>query len=289
MSSCFVTQIDLKWASKLRSDLENQGFQLSTPPYTLFSAQKRGISCTLYTSGKLTVQGKEKESFIAFYLEPEILGNLSYTHPQLTIDLLPHIGADEAGKGDFFGPLCIAAVFANEKQILELQQLGVRDSKRLNDSLFPSLAKKIKALCAHETVALFPETYNRLYEQFQNLNHLLAWAHTQAIFNLIEKTGCTRILLDQFSKAPLVEKNLKKKGLLTDFAQRPRAEEDPVVAAASILARTTFPFLSLPKGASVPVIEQGKLLVQRFGKEILHKVAKLHFKTKDAILAPKIE
>src|SRR5580693_626798 len=106
----FVATIDLALADKLREDLVGQGFELTKPPYTLFSAQKTGVSCTLYTSGKLTVQGKGKDEFIAFYLEPEILKKLAYTHPELGVDMTARIGIDEAGKGDFFGPLCIAGV-----------------------------------------------------------------------------------------------------------------------------------------------------------------------------------
>ncbi|MDE3047823.1 MAG: DUF3378 domain-containing protein, partial [Verrucomicrobiota bacterium] len=69
----FTTKIDLKLSSKLEEDLKNQGFELTKPPYTIFSAKKKGVSCTLYESGSLTVQGKEMKEFMEFYLEPEIL------------------------------------------------------------------------------------------------------------------------------------------------------------------------------------------------------------------------
>lgn len=113
----FVATIDLALAAKLQTDLREQGFELTKPPYTIFSAQKQGISCTLYTSGKITVQGKGKDDFIAYYLEPEILKSLAYTYPESGVDMTPHIGVDEAGKGDFFGPLCIAGVQADEEGI----------------------------------------------------------------------------------------------------------------------------------------------------------------------------
>src|SRR5579864_6497505 len=116
----FVATIDIALADKLREDLSSQGFEFTKPPYTLFSAQKKGVSCILYTSGKLTVQGKDKDDFIAFYLEPEILQKLAYTHPELGVDLTPRIGIDEAGKGDFFGTLCIAGVQADEEGVKKL-------------------------------------------------------------------------------------------------------------------------------------------------------------------------
>src|SRR5437899_709139 len=117
--ACFSTKIDLSLKEKLQSDLESQGFEISHPPYTLFSAKKKGISCTLYESGSLTVQGKDKEEFIEFYLEPEILKEFKFSNPEVHLDLTDRMGLDEAGKGDFFGPLCIAAVFANGEMIKE--------------------------------------------------------------------------------------------------------------------------------------------------------------------------
>src|ERR1700730_9538190 len=108
----FTAKIDLKLADKIKNDLIEQGFEISRPPYTVFAAKKTGISCTLYESGSLTVQGKEMQHFIEFYLEPEILQEFQFSHPEAHLDTTPHIGMDEAGKGDFFGPLCVAAVFA---------------------------------------------------------------------------------------------------------------------------------------------------------------------------------
>ncbi|MFS8563117.1 MAG: DUF3378 domain-containing protein [Rhabdochlamydiaceae bacterium] len=101
MTSSFIATIDLSLAAKMQGDLLEQGFTFTTPPYTVFSAQKQGVSCTLYTSGKLVVQGKEKEEFITFYLEPEILQQLSFSYPELGVDMEARIGVDEAGKEIF--------------------------------------------------------------------------------------------------------------------------------------------------------------------------------------------
>src|SRR3990170_3696046 len=130
--SGFTAKIDLKLAAKLKTDLAAAGFTLTRPPYTVFSAQKKGVSCTLYESGKLVVQGKEKDDLITNYLEPEILKTLTYSYPHLYADLKPRIGIDEAGKGDFFGPLCIAGVQAGEDAVKELIDIGVKDSKAMS-------------------------------------------------------------------------------------------------------------------------------------------------------------
>jgi ribonuclease HIII len=290
----FVATIDLSLGSKLKEDLANQGFEFSTPPYTVFAAQKKGISCTLYTSGKLTVQGKDKDDFIAYYLEPEILQTLDYTYPEVNVDMTARIGSDEAGKGDFFGPLCIGAAQADEAAIKKLLEIGVKDSKRMADKTVLEMAKKIKNTVPHAIVRLSPKKYNELYASFHNLNRLLAWGHAAAIGELVEKTGCKEVLIDQFSSEPLVENALRKKNIETHLTQRPRAEEDPVVAAASILARAAFldgieqlsqqHGITLPKGASGKVVETAKALVKQKGKEILGEVAKLHFKTTDEVL-----
>ncbi len=294
MKSCFVSTIDLALADKLREDLIEQGFEMSQPQYTLFSAQKKGISCTLYTSGKLMVQGKEMGDFITFYLEPVILQSVAFSYPEASIDMTARIGIDEAGKGDFFGPLCIAGVQADEAKIKELIAIGARDSKGIADMVVRKLSAKIKQACPHAVVFISPKKYNELYASFHNLNRLLAWGHATAINELVEKTGCTNVIIDQFASEHLVINALKQKKLDVTLTQRHRAEADPVVAAASILARAAFLEglehlskqygMEIPKGASSIVIKTGKALVAREGPKILEQVAKLHFKTKDEVL-----
>lgn len=299
LPSTFVTTINASLASKLMQDLQEQGFTLSTPPHTFFAAKKKGVSCTLYTSGKLMVQGKEMRPFIEFYLEPSILKNFSYTYQAVDTDIsgldrTPRIGIDESGKGDFFGPLCIAGVFAGDDAVIKLKQIGVRDSKTLTPLMISKIAEKIRNTCSYQIIKINPLKYNELITQFGNLNKLLAWGHATAIEQLSEKTGCTRIIIDQFANEHVVLTALKRKKLKLDITQRHRGEEDPVVAAASILARHAFVEglaqlekqygVKLPKGASQQTIVAGKRFVEAHGKDNLKQVGKLHFKTLDAII-----
>ncbi|HSX38638.1 MAG TPA: ribonuclease HIII [Chlamydiales bacterium] len=287
-SASFSTKIDLKFADKLKNDLSKQGFTLSRPPYTVFSAKKPGISCTLYESGSLIVQGKQKDPFIEFYLEPEILQEFRYSHAEAHLDTTPHIGMDEAGKGDFFGPLCIAAVFADSSGIQKMHEMGVRDSKRMSDGSVLKIAAQIRSSYCYTVIRLFPKKYNELYAKFKNLNRLLGWAHAAALEDMIRKTGCHDALLDQFANPYVMENALKQKKIEANLKQKVRGEEDLVVAAASILARAAFleglETLSqeyqtqLPKGAAAVVTATGKKLIETFGPEILEKVAKTHFK-----------
>ena len=291
---CFSASIDLSLKDKLECDLIEKGFVLAPLPYAFFSAKKEGLCCTLYLSGKITVQGNGKDSFLEFYLEPEILQNLSYTHPASLHDPAARIGLDEAGKGDFFGPLCIAGFYAPEGSIEKLLQLGVKDSKKLSDFEVLKLSHQLKNSFPHKVLSLFPKTYNRLYQKFQNLNHLLGWGHATVLEELSATTGCKKALLDQFAFPGLMESILKKKNLMVDLVQKTKGEEDPVVAAASILARAAFLeglkqlenafHIPLPKGASSLVTQAAQKAVLKQGPAILEDIAKMHFKTTQAVL-----
>ncbi len=297
-SSVFVATIDIVLAKKMIQDLKNQDFDITIPQYTVFAAKKKGVSCTLYKSGKLTVQGKEMGAFIEFYLEPHILKTFTYSYkevlPATEHNLTGHIGIDESGKGDFFGPLCVAGVFAAGDGIARLKQLGVRDSKTLTDAAILTLAHKIRQEFLHHIVKINPPKYNELIVQFKNLNRLLAWGHATAIEQLAERTGCRHIVVDQFANEEVVLTAVKRKKLDLDITQRHRAEEDIVVAAASILARCAFVEglamlekqygQALPKGASQKTIAAGRQFVRTHGRENLGQVAKLHFKTLDSVI-----
>lgn len=290
----FVTTVDLKITDKLKQDLIDQGFEISQPVHTVFSAKKKGISCTLYQSGKLMVQGKDMAEFLEFYLEPQILESFKFSYQELDIDTTSHIGIDESGKGDFFGPLCVAGVHAEGSAILELKKLGVKDSKALSDATIIKIGKNIRQNYAHHIIRINPAKYNALYAQFKNLNHLLAWGHATAIEQLVARTQCQNVIIDQFADESVVLRALHRKKMEVNLSQKHRAEEDLVVAAASILARQEFLEalahlsekykMKFPKGASTQTIQAGKRLVHEYGSEVLEQVGKMHFKTLDAIL-----
>ncbi|EKE21822.1 MAG: hypothetical protein ACD_7C00119G0001, partial [uncultured bacterium] len=209
----FTAKIDINLAGKLQKDLEDQGFAIKSLPYAVFSAQKNGITCVLYESGSLVVQGKNKDEFIEFYLEPEILKSFKYTHPESLVSMTPRIGVDEAGKGDFFGPLCIAGLYADEPGIKKLISLNVRDSKKIADRSILDIAEILKQNFKISVVRIFPEKYNELYLKFKNLNSLLAWGHSTVIEQLVEKTKCREVIIDQFANKSVVEYAVKRKKL----------------------------------------------------------------------------
>jgi ribonuclease HIII len=291
---CFVCQLETSLASKIQNDLVEMQFQVSKPPYTFFSAKKKGVCVIFYQSGKMTVQGQGMREFIEFYLEPNLLKNFSFTNPHLHFDKTPRIGVDESGKGDFFGPLCIAGFFAESKEFDDLLKIGVKDSKTLNDSTIEKIAKKLKEHFQYHVIVISPKRYNEMYQSFQNLNRLLAWGHAHIIEVMTKKTGCKNVIIDQFAHEGVVLSALKKKNITLPIIQKHKAEEDIIVAAASILARNAFvenlDFLSqklnvkLPKGGGKNTVEMGKTLILNHGLEILDEIAKIHFKNYQDII-----
>jgi ribonuclease HIII len=205
------------------------------------------------------------------------------------------IGTDESGKGDYFGPLVVAGFFCPDGQEDVLRELGVKDSKRLSDNRVRDIAETLKPAYRHAVVAIGPERYNALYRGFRNLNKMLAWGHARAIENILDQVDVRKVVTDQFGDERFVKEALLKKGKTVELSQRPRAEEDVAVAAASILARAEFLkrlyFLGqdwgveLPKGASALVETAAVEIVRRHGREALEQVAKVHFKITGRVLA----
>src|SRR5438552_1988425 len=287
-------------ATKLRALLDELGFQFSPKEYTVFFAQKNKLSVAVYEKGpKVLVQGKGVEEFVQFELEPKILGEakLGYEEVHAPEMFEPHFGVDESGKGDFFGPLVIAGVYVDRGIARRLIDAGVQDSKRIgSDARIRALADVIRknSLGLVEVVLIGPAKYNELYEKFGNLNKLLAWGHARVIENLLsKKPDCRRSLSDQFADARVIEQSLLRHGRKIEVQQRPRAESDVAVAAASILARESFINwldregkkleVRLERGVSPGVKLTAQKLVEARGPEILRQVAKVHFRTAHAV------
>lgn len=293
MKNTFSTALETSKHNKLLQALKEQNFELTTPPYAIFSASKAGIHCTLYQSGKLVVQGKHSLEWIEFFLEPNILERLELTcRPKWYENFEPHLGSDETGKGDLFGPLCVACVMIEAPHLPLLQKWQVQDSKCISDKNIRPIAMHIwqNTICSVRT--LLPAEYNPLWRRFKNLNRLLAWLHAQVIQDTLSKAQATLprfALVDQFCKNSGI--SLKVKTSIEGFhvQERVRAEDDPAVAAASILARAAFlkglvdvskiASTDLPKGSGAPAKKALENLMRQHPGIDLESVAKTHFKT----------
>jgi len=296
----YTTKLTSEQADALRTWMEAHGYSFNQVPYARFAGEKDKTNLVFYESGKLVIQGKDTQEFVEFVLEPEILkeARLGYEavhNPEL---LLPRLGVDESGKGDFFGPLCIAGAYINEAVAKAWKDSGIRDSKHISsDKRIRELADLIRKTpgCVTSVVPIGNEAYNRLYTKMRSVNTLLAWGHARVIENLMgQKHQMTpppvRAISDQFaSNKETVAKALMPLGRSIELLQKHRAEEDLAVAAASILARDEFVRrlgllekqfeMALPKGASAAVDTAAKEFIARHGPENLPKVAKMHFRT----------
>lgn len=287
-------------ATTLKSCLEARHYSFREVPYARFAGEKEKTNVVFYESGKLVVQGKGTQEFVEFVLEPEVLkqaklGYETVLNPEL---LLPRIGVDESGKGDFFGPMCVAGVYVNEAVINAWKDAGVRDSKNISsDKKISDLAKLVRETpgCVTTVVPIGNEAYNRLYAKMKSVNTVLAWGHARVIENLMGQQHRmnpppVRAISDQFaSSKSVVEKSLMSLGRSIELVQRHKAEADLAVAAASILARDEFVKrlaalgkayeVELPKGAGANVDALAKELFTAHGADSLAKIAKMHFRT----------
>ena len=280
---------------KLITHLNHPKYTPTEVPHTQIAVSTPTCRINLYNSGKCLIQGKGAEEWITFTLEPEITGEalLGYEAIHDPESIQPHMGIDESGKGDLFGPLVIASVYTDEKSVAILKDIGAKDSKRISsDRVALQMASEIRKQLDGQfsIVSLGPEAYNRMYASMKNVNRVLAWGHARAIENLLEKVpDCPRALSDKFGPTHRIESALMKNGKKIQMDQRTKAESDPAVAAAFLNAlrgiEKTFGIETVPKGCSAKVKQIATELVSEKGPGILLKTCKCHFRTAEQVLA----
>ena len=296
----FTFKLTDEQQTTLTEILRSGNYRPTKVPYTSISAKTENCSINLYTSGKLLVQGKCAEEYVQFVLEPLVLLSVSVGYEEVINPELsePHMGVDESGKGDFFGPMVIAAAYIDETLIEPMRKLDVKDSKNItSDKKAMFIGGELRKLLGHRfaLVTIGPSAYNRLYTKMRSVNRILAWGHARAIEDLLEKVPtCPKAISDQFGNKETVERALMQKGRGIELIQRHKAESDLAVAAASILAREGFLRAlqtmqqrygtEIKKGASAAVREAAVALVRSKSPEVLLQTVKCHFKTTDAVL-----
>lgn len=284
-----ISETTMEHAVKVHADHDGRLFSL-----VVYFTAKTG------QSSKVVI---EKETDAIRDAVMSALGNTSQpkSAPILTMSLSQlrgrtHIGIDESGKGDYFGPLVIAGVCLQPDDEMPLVKAGVKDSKLISDAHVVPIAEKIRSVVSerrYDVIYIGPDKYNDLYARIHNLNRLLAWGHARVLENLLEKSPCNLALCDQFGDESYIKHALMEKGRAITLIQMVRAEADLAVAAASILARDGFLRklkdlsekygISLPKGAT-HVIEPARSFVKTHGESDLRKVAKIHFKTTEKVI-----
>lgn len=281
--------------------LQNFEVIISPKQYAFWHIKNPDFSATFYNSSKFVVQGKNIEPLLGKLSEKfvEIIAKETVNRKRETGDsvscslfpvpCLPYIGTDESGKGDFFGPLVVAAVLIDEKNRPLFLDLGIKDSKTLKDEQMVKMAQEIQKHSTFSVVSMTNTKYNELYANFKNLNKLLAWGHARVIENILEKKPCEYALSDKFGDESLIQNALMKNGQTIKLDQRVRAESDIAVAAASVLARATFVQkmkqmenfygCKFPKGCNNHVKTSAREFIKKYGNQRLSEVCKTHFKT----------
>lgn len=280
-----------------------------TPPYAIFQVKDFDCVTTLYESGKVMFQGIGADIEASFWTEQErILNNKIIDTSSKEKDKKDKeekkvfinessVGSDEVGTGDYFGPLVVTASYVSKENITYMQDLGVRDSKKLTDDKIIKIAPELIKKIPHTTIILSNKEYNDYHSTDTNMNKIKAILHNKCLLSVIKKDNVnySKIVVDQFEPPKSYYAHISKAPeRVTNITFMTKAEDQCMsVAASSIISRYIFLRemkklndrfnIEMPLGASTLVDEVGATLVKKHGKDILNEIAKLNFKNTEKI------
>ena len=261
-----------------------QALTPSKNPYIRYFFKLPQASVSIYTSGKVLLQGEAAERYASFF---------GYqVRPVASGQNFPMIGTDEVGNGSYFGGLAVVASFVTPDQHDFLQKLGVGDSKTLTDQKIRQIAPILKEKIQHQALLLSPTKYNEVIGERYNAVSVKVALHNQAIFLLLQKgVEPEKIVIDAFTSSQNYEKYLKNEA--NHFPNPVTLEEKAegkylAVAVSSIIARDLFLEnlenlgrelgFQLPSGAGTASDKIASQVLQAYGMQGLNFCAKLHFK-----------
>lgn len=291
-----VLNLSMSEINKMKSYYEGKLLDKS-PPGSVFAAKTSGSMITAYKSGKVLFQGSGCEAEASRWGKAAAKAPVKSSAPKGN---LPQgfsswsvIGSDEVGTGDFFGPITVVAAYVRKEDIPLLKELGVRDSKDLNDDKIIAIAKVIKDVVPFSLMTLKNEKYNQLQKAGMSQGKMKAILHNQAILNVLEKISPVKpeaILIDQFVQESTYFQHVKNQKAVAKENVYFSTKAEGIhlaVAAASILARYAFvqyfdklsesAGFKIPKGAGSQVDEAAAKLIMKKGREVLPQFVKLHF------------
>lgn len=300
MTNSEVIQMSLSVIQQMRMQYENN-ILAKVPQGGIFIAKLPSCTITAYKSGKVLFQGANAKSESSRWVKDATVAPKSSKKkaettsfsPPPAIGTMSIIGSDEVGTGDYFGPITVVATYVESSQIPLLKELGVRDSKDLNDEQITAIAKQLIPFLPYSLLVLPNEKYNALQASGTNQGEMKAKLHNQAITNVRKKIAPKQpdgILIDQFVKPEIYYNYLRKQKTIQRehvyFATK--GEQIHIaVAAASIIARYAFvkhmnelgtkAGFIIPKGAGSKVDQAAAKLIKTRGKESLTQFVKLHF------------
>ena len=270
-------------------------------PYVVFQAQEEDTVITMYESGKVMFQGVSADVDAAMWgvaLENTKEKKEEKKKTNQKYYSCDSVGSDEVGTGDYYGPIVVTACYVKKEDLPYLEELGIGDSKKIDDKkildIGPKIAKKIK----YKSVILSNKEYNEKYTKDTNMNKIKAILHNRVLYQLIteEKPKYDYIIVDEFARENRYYEYLKdQKVIQRGITFLTKAEDiNPAVACASIISRYLFLkefdklcdeiHVPLPKGAGSDVDTIGEEVVEKYGEDKLKEIAKVNFKNTDRIL-----
>ena len=269
-------------------------------PYAIFQAVEEDTVITLYESGKAMFQGISADVDASMWAMLQEKGKEDLKNEEDLYNITS-IGSDEVGTGDYFGPVVVCAAYVNIEDIKFLEELKVKDSKQITDDYIRKIAPTISKKIDYELLALSNKEYNEKYKTIKNINKIKAIMHNKVLYTLHQRhSDCNKIIIDEFAKENSYFNYLKEvTNVERNLIFTPKAEnKNMAVATAAILARFTFLEIMdklsdkyhepLLKGASSEVDKQAERLIEKYGKEVLDDIAKLHFINTERILKTRI-
>ncbi|MCM3611430.1 ribonuclease HIII [Planococcus sp. MERTA32b] len=265
--------------------------------YVRFTAKLPDTVVTVYNSGKVMFQGAGAEREAGKWGEADkasakVSGAKGDTLPE-NFAKLSVLGSDETGTGDFFGPITVAACFVPADKVALAHELGVKDSKLLNDDWMRLIAPDLRAAFEHSVLTLKNEKYNQVQAKGWSQGKIKALLHNQALKHVLRKMDPVKpdaILIDQFAERGIYYNHIKgeKEIISENVLFSTKAEGLHVsVACASIIARVAFleemdrmsaeAGMTLPKGAGKNVDEVAARILLKHGEEYLKTLTKWHF------------
>lgn len=269
-------------------------------PYVVFQAQDEDTVITMYESGKVMFQGASADVDATMWKEMDGQSNT----PEVKKEVLDKyyycssIGSDEVGTGDYFGPIVVTSCYVNKEHIPFLESLGIKDSKKLDDSKILKIAPEIIKKIPYKSIILTNSEYNDKYNNSYNINKIKAIMHNKVLFQMVNTINekYDYIIVDEFAREQRYYDYIKESpNVQRGITFMTKAEDKNLaVASASIISRYIFLkefdklsdslHIPLPKGAGNNVDTIGMEVVEKYGKEKLHDIAKLNFKNTERIL-----
>lgn len=268
-------------------------------PYVVFQAQEEDTVITMYESGKVMFQGTSADVDASMW---GVALEKSKDKDKPKIDEKYHncssVGSDEVGTGDYFGPIVVTASYVTKDDVSFLDELGVGDSKKINDEKIKKIAPEIAKRVKYRSVILSNKEYNEKYTKDVNMNKIKAIMHNRVLYQLVneEKPKYDYIIVDEFAREARYYDYLKDiPNVQRDITFMTKAEDKNLaVACSSIISRYLFLkefdklcdeiHIPLVKGASKDVDKIGEEVVEKYGEEKLKDIAKLNFKNTERIL-----